>query len=548
MTHDPSIPDDVPEEKSAAQGTSFDVLNFLRWLYGDDAPGWLTISTIPQKSDYMSTEWFPGHALRAAARYVERQRNDADVNVGLGLRKEQLKEGRGESQDVLGIPGLWVELDFKHPAHKKVNLPDSLDDLLALLKKAIPLPVSISILSGHGLQGHWLFREPWIFADDQERTAAAHLLRRLQATIKATAALHGWDIDTTSDLARVLRVPDTTNWKIIDQPEPVRVLEAHPNWRYNPHDFDEYLIDVESTSYDQPISEVYAGELQPIDLTALKISPWLKYLIHVGHDPDYVPRDSTRSAMEFKAIQKLIDAGIDDRTIMSLLLDPRYAVSEKPREKGRQWLADELVRAHVKLNGHQRPQTSAPEPEASEPTDEDHQETKGHEAPIHLTDRGNALRLVKAHGQDLHYIYRWKKWLVWDGTRWMVDEGNLVEQLAKRVITQLYQEAKAIIDQLSQSIDDAGEVSDAARKIREQKINAATAVLKWALKSESAERLSGMLRQARSERGIAITPEQLDANPWLLNCTNGTIDLQSGKLHPHRREDLCTKQLTIAYV
>jgi putative DNA primase/helicase len=177
----------------------------------------------------------------------------------------------------------------------------------------------------------------------------------------------------------------------------------------------------------------------------------------------------------------------------------------------------------------------------SSPKSDEYQET----APIHLTDRGNALRLVKAHGQDLHYIYRWKKWLVWDGTRWVVDEGNLVERLAKRVITQLYLEAKAIIDQLSQDIDD-GEMGDAARKIREQKINMATATLKWALKSESAERLSGMLKHARSEHGIAIIPEQLDANLWILNCLNGTIDLQRDTLYPHRREDLCTKRLHLA--
>src|SRR5262249_22259469 len=83
-----------------------------------------------------------------------------------------------------------------------------------------------------------------------------------------------------------------------------------------------------------------------------------------------------------------------------------------------------------------------------QPSDEDRTADVGDEPPIeeqpdadipiHLTDRGNALRLVKRHGQDLHYIYRWKKWLVWDGTRWKVDEGNLVEALAKQVIVELY--------------------------------------------------------------------------------------------------------------
>jgi putative DNA primase/helicase len=173
--------------------------------------------------------------------------------------------------------------------------------------------------------------------------------------------------------------------------------------------------------------------------------------------------------------------------------------------------------------------------------------TNDEQPPIHLTDRGNALRLVNADGRDLHYIYRWKKWLVWDGRRWVIDEGQMVEQRAKRVITELYREAKAIIDELSQLAEPDADMSEEAYKIRQHKLAVATNTLKWALKSESAERLSGMLKHARSERGIAITPDQLDANPWLLNCANGTINLRTGTLQPHRREDLCTKQLTIAY-
>jgi putative DNA primase/helicase len=198
-------------------------------------------------------------------------------------------------------------------------------------------------------------------------------------------------------------------------------------------------------------------------------------------------------------------------------------------------------------NGEPQDGVGEPEPE---PEEEHHASGNGDETPesvpVHLTDRGNALRLVKAHGQDLHYIYRWKKWLIWDGTRWKVDEGNLIERLAKQVITQLYLEAKAIVDQLSQ---DSGreDMGEAARKTRDQKIAIAMLTLKWALKSESAERLSGMLRHARSERGIAITPDQLDANPWILNCRNGTIDLKTGKLRRHHRDDLCTKRIDVDY-
>jgi len=167
--------------------------------------------------------------------------------------------------------------------------------------------------------------------------------------------------------------------------------------------------------------------------------------------------------------------------------------------------------------------------------------------PIHLTDRGNALRLIQAHGRDLHYIYRWKKWLIWDGTRWVLDEGNLIEALAKQVITQLYHEAKGRIDELASTADALLDMTEEERAARKKTLDMATATLKWALKSESSDRLAGLLRQARSEAGIAITTDQLDADPWLLNSPNGTLDLRTGRLHPHRHEDLCTKRLEIAY-
>ena len=44
---------------------------------------------------------------------------------------------------------------------------------------------------------------------------------------------------------------------------------------------------------------------------------------------------------------------------------------------------------------------------------------------IQFTDSTNAMRLVKEHGRDIRYNAAWKKWVVWNGKCWEMDEGAL---------------------------------------------------------------------------------------------------------------------------
>jgi len=68
-----------------------------------------------------------------------------------------------------------------------------------------------------------------------------------------------------------------------------------------------------------------------------------------------------------------------------------------------------------------------------------------------------------------------------------------------------------------------------------------------ATRSEAAARIGAMIDLSRSEEGIPVLPGQLDAQPYLLNVMNGTIDLRTGELREHRREDLITKLAPVAY-
>jgi putative DNA primase/helicase len=151
-------------------------------------------------------------------------------------------------------------------------------------------------------------------------------------------------------------------------------------------------------------------------------------------------------------------------------------------------------------------------------------EANGHgRYPTHpLTDLGNAERLIARHGDDLRYCHPWAKWLCWDGTRWKPDTSGEVERRARSTVRTIYAEA-----------------SDGSDK-EERK-----AIANHAERSESRSRIDAMIALARSM--VPVAPDDLDADPWLLNAANGTIDLRTGDLRPHRREDLITKIAPVEY-
>lgn len=139
-------------------------------------------------------------------------------------------------------------------------------------------------------------------------------------------------------------------------------------------------------------------------------------------------------------------------------------------------------------------------------------------ARYHKTDVGNGQRFADQHRHEARYVHAWGKWLAWDGTHWEIDGSGEIEKMAKAT-------ARAIP---TESQDD---------DLDERKAAAA-----WAFKSESRARIEAALAMAQSEPGVHAAVEDLDADPWLLCCPNGTVDLRTGKIREHARADLITRQ------
>jgi P4 family phage/plasmid primase-like protien len=140
-----------------------------------------------------------------------------------------------------------------------------------------------------------------------------------------------------------------------------------------------------------------------------------------------------------------------------------------------------------------------------------------------FTDVGNAKRLVRTYGNDLRYCHPWGKWLTWDDKRWLVDERGAVNLYAKQTVDQLF--------------GDLAGCPEATRK----------AAVAHALKSEDAGRIAAMVSLARSEPGIPVVPDELDADDMLLNVENGIVDLRTGQLLPHDRNSLITKLAPVVF-
>jgi len=143
---------------------------------------------------------------------------------------------------------------------------------------------------------------------------------------------------------------------------------------------------------------------------------------------------------------------------------------------------------------------------------------------LHLSDLGNTERMFTQYAANVMYCHTRKMWLHWSRKVWDWNSGAWIEFLAKESVKSIYREA-------ADSLDD---------DIR-------TDLAKHALKSESERAISAMVELLKSEPGIPVELSELDSDTWLLNCQNGTVNLLTGELRPHNKDDCITRILSVNY-
>jgi len=126
-----------------------------------------------------------------------------------------------------------------------------------------------------------------------------------------------------------------------------------------------------------------------------------------------------------------------------------------------------------------------------------------------FSDDALAQRFADQHEGGLRFIAAWGQWYRYDCTRWRQDDK-----------LHAFDRARVICRAASAECNG----KDAAK--------AALA---------SAKTVAAVERLARSDRRIAATIDQWDADPWLLNTPDGVIDLRTGTMRAHRADDYMTK-------
>ncbi|MED4827136.1 phage/plasmid primase, P4 family [Bacillus atrophaeus] len=145
------------------------------------------------------------------------------------------------------------------------------------------------------------------------------------------------------------------------------------------------------------------------------------------------------------------------------------------------------------------------------------------EAPpvFHLTELGNAERLVYYHGKNIRYCNE-LDWLIWNGKMWEEDSKRQIEALTAQTLRAIYGEAKATED-----------------GYRKKQLN------DWAKKCERRNIRMNTILDTRPM--VAVRKQELDSHKYLFNCENGVIDLKTGELLPHDRDFLFTKISSVGY-
>ena len=125
-----------------------------------------------------------------------------------------------------------------------------------------------------------------------------------------------------------------------------------------------------------------------------------------------------------------------------------------------------------------------------------------------FTDLGNADEFARAAAGKLLWCADWKRWVVWDGKRWRVDDHSAVGAMG------VY---RSMIEDLYESERDV-----------------------WKL-LQSKARIEATLTLAKGCESMNCRPDEFDNDPYIINTQDGVVSLTTGTIEEHHPRFMCSK-------
>ncbi len=266
---------------------------------------------------------------------------------------------------------------------------------------------------------------------------------------------------------------------------------------------------------------------------------------------DALPEGMARAALEISAGK---NAGRDSEAQLMATIDSGWAAGlAKPRD-----LAAVAERSTARANGGRvrRSEANDNSPDEEAAIEAQHRRL----CMLPLTDLGNAERFAARFGDRVRYVDKWG-WIAHDSKRFIHDGAEaLIGGMVHSTVRAMRHEARVMRDSGRRDRGEPGALDDLIETKRDgTEVLLSDKLAAWAKASESATKLACIAGIARhlSAYGMTVQPEQLDRNPYLINCANGTLELIHEpdapepwvelRLRPHDPNDLITRLVPVDY-
>ena len=206
--------------------------NILTTLYGE-CDGYLELRAFRGPS--RPREFFKLTDTNGISKFI-REHAKFDLYFAVATRKDK---SSGKKENVLHVPAVWVDIDFK-------ETPEHIADGLIV---DFPLQPTIMVKSGGGYHCYWKLKEP---AGPDEIEQVEKILYGLAQSLRGDRA--------SAEAARILRVPNSKNWKY-QPPRPVVLTHCNGS-EYSLGDFD-FLPEPEPVER-QPSKKETQAEIQAV--------------------------------------------------------------------------------------------------------------------------------------------------------------------------------------------------------------------------------------------------------------------------------------------